>query len=121
MNLTQVFKLLSDETRLRTIMLIREEALCVCELCGILEEPQPKISKIIGKLKDMNLVKGSRKEKFIFYKLNEDNLLFNDLLMQINNHRDDYHYLIDDKKRLSNKEDYVDACALQSLKDLNKE
>ncbi len=68
MDLTAIFKLLSDETRMRVITLIYQEELCVCELCGILDQPQPKVSKVLAKLRDMNLVTDERKEN-CFYRL----------------------------------------------------
>ena len=43
--LTNIFKLMSDETRLRIIMLLNRETLCVCEISGILNIPQPRISQ----------------------------------------------------------------------------
>ena len=43
--LTSIYKLLSDETRLRLLILLYQEPLCVCELVGILNVPQPRISK----------------------------------------------------------------------------
>lgn len=42
----QLFKNLSDETRLSLVLLLREKGeLCVCELVSILKETQPKISR----------------------------------------------------------------------------
>jgi len=44
----QLFKGLSDETRLSLVLLLREKGeLCVCELTLILKESQPKIGKWI--------------------------------------------------------------------------
>ncbi|NPE72908.1 ArsR family transcriptional regulator, partial [Dickeya dadantii] len=41
----ELFKALSDETRLSIVLLLREVGeLCVCDLCEGLQEPQPKIS-----------------------------------------------------------------------------
>jgi ArsR family transcriptional regulator len=40
----QLFKLLSDETRLGIVLLLREGELCVCDLCTALEQSQPKTS-----------------------------------------------------------------------------
>ena len=71
--LTNIFKILSDETRLRILLLLYNEELCVCELSGILNVPQPKISKNLSKLRDMNLVTDIRKEKFVFYSLKTEN------------------------------------------------
>ncbi len=42
----QLFKNLSDETRLNIILLLKASGeLCVCELCHRLNEAQPKISR----------------------------------------------------------------------------
>ncbi|OKN30106.1 arsenical resistance operon repressor ArsR [Klebsiella pneumoniae] len=39
----QLFKSLSDETRLSLVLLLREKGeLCVCELTSVLKETQPK-------------------------------------------------------------------------------
>ena len=65
--LMNTFKLLSDETRLRMLVLLFQEELCVCELSGILEAPQPRISRNLAKLKDLNIVTDQRQERFIFY------------------------------------------------------
>jgi len=45
----QLFKNLSDETRLTLVLLLKErQELCVCELSAILQLPQPKISRPSG-------------------------------------------------------------------------
>ena len=120
MNLTPIFKLLSDETRLRVLLLLSADRLCVCELCGILEEPQPKISKVLSKLRDMDLVNDQRKEKFVFYSLKEDNGLLNHTVSYIRNHIDTYPKLQEDLDRLANKNDYIDACSLKALTEIDR-
>lgn len=45
----QLFKILSDETRLGIVLLLREMGeLCVCDLCTALEQSQPKTSRHLG-------------------------------------------------------------------------
>jgi len=119
MNLTSIFKLLSDESRLRLIVLLAKEELCVCEICGVLEESQPKVSKILSKLRDLNLVVSNRKEKFIFYKIKDDNKVINNILNFISENIEDYPQLVKDSKRLQQKEKYLDKCSLESLQELN--
>ena len=68
----EFFKLLSDETRFRVIMLLLEKELAVCELVGILDLPQPKVSKALAKLRDLGLVLDERKEKYMYYSLNPE-------------------------------------------------
>ena len=72
-DLLELFKVLSDETRLRIINLLHNQSLCVCELVDILDLSQPKISKHIAKLRAINLVSTERNEQYIYYSLNEDN------------------------------------------------
>lgn len=71
--MTELFKVLGDETRLRILNLIMKQKLCVCELVDILELPQPKISKHIAKLRSINLVNTERSEQYIYYSINEMN------------------------------------------------
>jgi ArsR family transcriptional regulator len=119
MTLTPVFKLLSDETRLRIILLLAKEELCVCEICGILDEPQPKVSKVLSKLRDLNLVSDRRIEKFVFYSVKDTNELLNHILLYILKILDDYPQLVIDQQRLTNKTDYMDHSALESLRELS--
>jgi len=107
MTLSPLFKLLSDETRLRVLVLLYQSDLCVCEICGILEEPQPKISKILSKLRDLNLVTDTRREKFVFYTLSLDETILTQTLSLILSNLDKYPYLQNDQIRLSKKENYA--------------
>ena len=105
--LINLFKLLSDESRLRIIMMLYHQELCVCQLTGILELSQPTISKNLSKLRDLNLVKDTRKEKFVFYSLNLDNKVFIKLLDDIAETIELYPQLVLDKSRLSDKDIYL--------------
>lgn len=53
----QLFKNLSDETRLGIVLLLREMGeLCVCDLCTALEQSQPKISRHLAMLRESGLL-----------------------------------------------------------------
>ena len=66
----QLFKGLSDETRLNLVLLLREKGeLCVCELTLILKESQPKISRHLALLRDSGLLTDRREGKWIHYRL----------------------------------------------------
>ena len=108
--LINLFKLLSDESRLRIIMMLYHQELCVCQLTGILDLSQPTISKNLSKLRDLNLVKDTRKEKFVFYSLNLDNKVFIKLLDDIAENIELYPQLVLDKSRLSDKDIYLNQC-----------
>jgi ArsR family transcriptional regulator len=71
MSPTQFFKCLSDETRLRCIMLLKKEGkLCVCELTTALTLSQPKISRHLASLRQCNLLQDSREGQWVFYQIN---------------------------------------------------
>lgn len=109
-NLTNIFKLLSDESRLRIIMMLFHQDLCVCQLTGILNISQPTVSKNLSKLRDLNLVIDTRKEKFVFYSLNTSDKIFIKILEDIDSDIDLYSQLVSDKSRLSDKEIYLNQC-----------
>ena len=66
----QVFKALSDETRLRILHLLQKQELCVCELVDILKMEQSRISHQLQILKNARLVNDRREGKWIVYSLN---------------------------------------------------
>jgi ArsR family transcriptional regulator len=71
--LPQLFQLLSDETRLRSLFLIKHEGeLCVCELVHALGLIQPKISRHLATLRDAGVVLDRRQGQWIYYRLNPD-------------------------------------------------
>lgn len=66
----QLFKTLSDETRLSIVMLLRESGeLCVCDICEATSESQPKISRHMAVLRDSGLVLDRREGKWVHYRL----------------------------------------------------
>jgi len=119
MNLTPIYKLLSDETRLRIIFLLQQEELCVCELTGLLGQSQPKVSKVLSKLRDMDLVADERKEKFVFYKLKKNNSLLESNMAYIMANIKDYPVFEADLKRLKEKELHIDALVMASIQEVS--
>ena len=70
---TDFFKQLSDETRLRCLMLMLAEGeLCVCELTHALGLSQPKISRHLAHLRQHGLVQDRRAGQWIHYRLHDD-------------------------------------------------
>lgn len=112
--LINFFKILSDETRLRILVLLYHKKLCVCEMCGIMEETQPKISKHLAKLRDMGFVKDERKEQFIYYYLNFNNKVLENILKEIVDNINDYETLKKDIEKIVYAEVYLDSCKGQA-------
>lgn len=69
-DLVKVFKLLSDETRLRILLLLtRTEELHVRAFCEILRQSQPAVSHHLALLRAAELVELRREGKHNFYRL----------------------------------------------------
>ncbi len=69
----QFFKLLSDETRLRCLLLIaRHGSLRVCDLTSALEESQPKVSRHLAQLRALGVFKDKRQGQWVYYGISRD-------------------------------------------------
>lgn len=67
---TEVFKCLGDETRAKMTLLIdREQELCVCELTHALDQSQPKISRHLALLRNCGLLADRRQGQWVYYRL----------------------------------------------------
>lgn len=64
------FHALSDPLRIRVLELLRQQELCVCELCEHLEASQSKLSFHLKTLKEANLVRARQEGRWIYYSLN---------------------------------------------------
>jgi ArsR family transcriptional regulator len=69
--LVQLFQALSEETRLRIVMLLTQGELCVCDLMAILREPQSKVSRHLSYLRHCGLTKKRRVGVWMHYSLKE--------------------------------------------------
>ena len=65
--LAQMFRVLGDETRLRLLMILKEEERNVTSLCEELRAPQPTVSRHLGILRDAGLVRPRRDGKQVYY------------------------------------------------------
>ncbi|MCG9695506.1 metalloregulator ArsR/SmtB family transcription factor [Shewanella sp. Isolate11] len=68
---TSLFKALSEETRLLSLLLIHSQGeLCVCELMHALDESQPKVSRHLAQLRKAELLSDRRQGQWVFYRIN---------------------------------------------------
>jgi len=68
--LTGLFRLLSDKTRLNILMLLTGGERNVTNLCDALQLPQPTVSHHLGLLRLNNVIGNRRSGKQVFYNLN---------------------------------------------------
>jgi len=72
--LLKITKALSDPTRLKIIQFILKEEKCVCEIIPHVNRSQPTVSLQLKKLEDLDLIKSTKKGKFVFYSIKEEKI-----------------------------------------------
>ena len=80
-DLLDVFKALSEETRLRIVKLLDHGELCVCDIVAALDMIQPKVSFHLAVLKDAGLVKDRRQGKWTHYSIVDTDMFRRFLLL----------------------------------------
>ena len=73
-DLSEIFKLFADETRLRIICSILNTELCVCDLCEILDLNQSTVSHQLQLLRNSKLVKYRKEGKQVYYSLEDEHI-----------------------------------------------
>jgi DNA-binding transcriptional ArsR family regulator len=68
--LTSLFRLLSDKTRLNILLILAEGERNVSSLCDELKLPQPTVSHHLGLLRVNNVIANRRNGKQVYYALN---------------------------------------------------
>lgn len=66
-----IFKALSDVTRLKILKLLENGELCVCDLVTALNMIQPKVSFHLSILKEAGLIKDRKQGKWVHYKIDD--------------------------------------------------
>lgn len=73
--LSEIFKVLGDETRTKILYLLSERDLCVCDIATVLEMSLPAVSHHLRLLKALRLVKYRREGKMVYYSLDDEHIL----------------------------------------------
>ena len=74
MDLSELFKVFGDSTRIRILFVLFEAEVCVCDLARALNMTQSAVSHQLRILKQNRLVRSRRDGKSIFYSLADDHV-----------------------------------------------
>jgi ArsR family transcriptional regulator len=77
-----LFRAVSDRTRLRILNLLRDGELCVCDLVDLLDVPQPTASRHLAYLRKTNLVAVREDGRWAYYRLATASTHFHEMLLQ---------------------------------------
>ena len=92
-DLSDLFKIFGDTTRIKILYSLFESEMCVCAIAELLGMTQSAISHQLKTLKDANLVGNRREGKTIYYFLSDDHVRaivaqgFEHLIEEMNEHK----------------------------------
>jgi ArsR family transcriptional regulator len=72
--LCETFKVLSDPTRLKIVLALMKEELCVCDIAALLNMTESAISHQLRVLKNLRLVTYHKKGKMAYYALDDEHI-----------------------------------------------
>lgn len=73
-DLTELFRIFGDSTRVRILYVLFEAEMCVCDIAALLGLTQSAVSHQLRALKNARLVKARRDGKTVFYALADDHV-----------------------------------------------
>ena len=73
-DLSETFKVLSDPTRLKIVLALAKEELCVCDVAALLQMTDSAISHQLRLLRNLRLVKYRRNGKMAYYSLDDEHI-----------------------------------------------
>ena len=82
---SQLFKALSDPTRIKILFALEKHELCVCDIAVILKMTQSAISHQLKTLRQADLVRHRKDGKTVFYKIADEHIhhIFSQALVHV--------------------------------------
>ena len=74
LDLSELFKVLGDHTRIRILEALSQSELCVCDLSEILDMTQSAISHQLRVLRSAKVVKYRKEGKNVYYNLEDEHI-----------------------------------------------
>ena len=82
-DIINIFKALSEETRLRILKLLEQGELCVCDIVAALDIIQPKVSFHLNVLKEAGFLKDRKQGRWTHYRIDDSDLFRRFLLVSV--------------------------------------
>ena len=73
-DVSDLFKMFADSTRIKIISALVNEEMCVCDIAALLNMNQSAISHQLRSLRQTKLVKYRREGKVVYYSLDDDHV-----------------------------------------------
>lgn len=73
--ISHFYKALSDSTRIKIVNLLEKNELCVCDIAVILNMTKSAVSHQLKYLRQLNLIKSSKRGKEVWYSLADEHVI----------------------------------------------
>ncbi|MEX1301148.1 MAG: metalloregulator ArsR/SmtB family transcription factor [Desulfotignum sp.] len=73
--MVDIFKALSDPTRLKIVLALLNREHCVCDIAVLCNQSDSAVSHQLRILRTMKIVKNRRQGKIIYYSINDDHVV----------------------------------------------
>jgi DNA-binding transcriptional ArsR family regulator len=73
-DLSDLFKLFGDSTRLSILLALERSEMCVCDISSLLGMSKSAVSHQLRPLKDAKLIRSRRDGKVVYYSLDDDHV-----------------------------------------------
>lgn len=73
-DLSDMFKIFGDQTRVKILMALESGELCVCDIAAVMNMSQSAISHQLRVLKQSNIVKTRRDGKVVYYSISDEHV-----------------------------------------------
>lgn len=73
-DLADIFRVLSDPTRLRIVEALAERELCVCDLAAVVGSSASSVSHHLRQLRQLKLVRYRREGRMAYYRLDDEHV-----------------------------------------------
>ncbi|MDU4571636.1 MAG: metalloregulator ArsR/SmtB family transcription factor [Finegoldia magna] len=84
-DLSDMFKIFGDQTRVKILMALESGELCVCDIAAVMNMSQSAISHQLRVLKQSNILKTRREGKVVYYSISDDHVkeIFNMAMVHV--------------------------------------
>lgn len=73
-DVSALFRIIGDPTRLKILWIIKDHELCVCDICVLMDMSKSAVSHQLAVLRSANLVKYKKEGKSVFYMLSDEHV-----------------------------------------------
>ena len=72
--LSDLFKILGDRTRIAILQTLDQNEMCVCDLANVLDMTKSSISHQLATLREAHIIKSRRAGKEVYYTMDDDHI-----------------------------------------------